>query len=101
MMTISQRKTVHHEYRSFLKDRKASASVRYRYVPFFQSSKITKKKKTFRGSRSAEDGSTLFDDALFDGYIEKKKDRRRKHRPIRRKVRDIFIRFLEYQILFE
>uniref|UniRef100_A0A1I7TFV9 Aminopeptidase n=1 Tax=Caenorhabditis tropicalis TaxID=1561998 RepID=A0A1I7TFV9_9PELO len=68
MMTISQKKTVHHEYRSFLKDRKSVATVRY------------------RGSRSAEDGSTLFDDTLFDGYIERKKDKRRKHRPARRKA---------------
>ncbi|CAO4374234.1 unnamed protein product [Caenorhabditis nigoni] len=68
MMTISQRKTVHHEYRSFLKDRKPAAGARY------------------RASRSAEDGSTLFDDTLFEGYIERRKDKRRKHRPARRKA---------------
>uniref|UniRef100_A0A8R1DPV7 Aminopeptidase n=1 Tax=Caenorhabditis japonica TaxID=281687 RepID=A0A8R1DPV7_CAEJA len=64
MMTISQRKTLDHDYRSYLKDRKSNS----------------------RQSRSAEDGSTLFDDTLFEGYIEKKTERKRKLRPTRRKT---------------
>ncbi|CAB3406551.1 unnamed protein product [Caenorhabditis bovis] len=63
MMTMSQRKTIRHEYRAFLKDRKLAA--------IFRVSRTAESNDTesVREARDAEnlDGSTPFDDTLFDG----------------------------------